>query len=231
MDVLTRIIVPEGARDVWLADALVTPVSNPSGGTAGSLHAGGTKLELNDSSDNAGGPSNAGFPYSSGRHQWEFDIERVFSGSGTVVCRVRNITDSTNLVTQTVNFDGPGRQTVLLEADITDADLYQPQVDDPTGSPIIFDVYSIKHGAPPYLLQNEQAHTDPQHGTVHKRDSSGNLVGVLATEGTVPLMVGPGLTAIFIIPLDAPKPGYTEPESVKGRTVTVTATGSPRYLS
>jgi hypothetical protein len=230
MDVLTRIIVPSGAPETWLGSELVTPVANPAGGTAGTVNV--NDLVLDTTTDNCGTPPNAGQVWAVGRHKVSFDITNgsTYAGGSPLVYRVRNITDSNDAVALTVSngYALGERRTTVLEFDSVAGKSYQPQLDDPLIAG--FRVHAITHEFIPYLAQNEQAHTEPDNGIVHKRDSAGNLLGVLGTEGTVPLMVPPGLTAIFIIPLDVPKAGYTEPESVKARTVSVTATGSPRYL-
>lgn len=222
-DVLTRIVVPGGSSATTLGQDLVTPVTNPSGGTAGTTD--GTTFVFDTTSDNAGLGPNTGTVQATGRYRWTVRA-RMLGGSATLLLRVRNITDSTTLASKTVTVDSTN-QDFVLEADIPDGDAYQFQLDDPSTTVLL--VSYVSHEFIPALGQNEQAHTDPESGQVLKRDSSGNLIGNLAIEGEVPSYVSPGLTAIFIVPLDVPLPGYTEPQSVKGRTVTVTATGSPRH--
>lgn len=92
-------------------------------------------------------------------------------------------------------------------------------------------IHSIGHEFTPSILQNEQVRSDPFRSTVEKLESDGDVVLTLNTEGGVPFWLPPGLTAIFVVPLDAPLPGYDHPQSVKARTVQFSAKGAPRYLS
>jgi hypothetical protein len=240
VDTLTRIVVPGGATEQWLGSELATPpyklTADPTW-IAGSVP--GDYLLLNANNEGGGAPPNTGQGWPEGRHRLTFKIQGSpvgFNLALTVKWRVVSVGGGgagSEVASGTRTFTSglqAGTFTETLEFDSAAATSYQPQVVLTAYTSGELRAWQIDHSFVPYLAQNEQAHTEPDNGIVHKRDSSGNLVSVLSTEGSVPLMVPPGLTAIFVIPLDVPKPGYTEPESVKARTVTVTATGSPRYL-
>jgi len=225
---MTRIVVPDGAAQQWLGSELVTP-SNPAGLTAGTLV--GSVLQLTDNNDAGGTPPNTGLAWPVGRHRVVFKVNAVSDFTLDWAYRIRNITDSTYAVEVNITNDlgGGNPRSVALEFDSVAGKSYQPQVVK-TGGAFRVDVLDITHTFIPFLAQDDQFHSEPDNQVVHRRDSSGNLLTELETEGEVPFDVPPGLTAIFVVPLDIPRPGYKEPESVKGRTLTVSVKGAPRYV-
>jgi hypothetical protein len=239
-DVLTRIVVPGGGTEQWLGSDLTTPpyklTADPTW-IAGTYEIPTPALNLNATNEAGGVPPNTGQTWNVGRHVVTFALRENAGLSPSTVYKWRIVQvgsagsgSEAAVGTHTVSTEGNVFVTRQLTLDVATAQPYQPQVNVTTYGNAVILVNSITHEFIPVLSQNEQAHTEPDNGIVHKRDSSGSLLGVLGTEGQVPLMAPPELTAIFIIPLDVPKAGYTESESVKARTVTATAEGPPRFL-
>lgn len=226
MDEITRIVVPGGSSETWLGSQLLTP-TNPAGLSAGTVS--GTGLVLDANNEAGGTPPNTGLAWPVGRHRLTYNVT-VTQGSLNYAVVVRNITDSTDAAIATYGLIGTFSH--VLQVDSVAGKSYQPQVKITAvaGSPSMR-VTSIAHEFVPFLAQNDQARSDPERTTVEKLESDGDLVATLSTEGSVPFWLPPGLTAIFVVPLDVPKGvGYTDPESVKGRTVQFSAKGAPRYL-
>jgi hypothetical protein len=231
-DAQVRISAPGGSVQTWLGRELTTPVTNPGGGTAGAVT--GDLLELDTTTDNAGTPPAAGSITDTGRHVTTFRISPDNAAVGdTVVCRIRNITDSTTTIT-TTRVITLGLNTVNLAWDAVAGKTYQAQVDDPSvaGAAGRISIASISDAFLVYLSQNEKVRADPgsvpSRSVVEKLNSSSALVGNLSATG-VPFWIPPGLSLIGFEALDAALAGYEEPSALNARTLTVQANVTPMF--
>jgi len=233
-------VVPGGASETWLPADLLT-ASPPYKLTADPTWVAGSivtsRLRLDGINEAYGAPPNTGFAWPAGRHRITISGDaNIFTGSLTRKLRVVSVGGG-GAGSEVAAFTETHEETKLgadgsVEFDsVGGGTLYQPQhmITAFSGNSL-FDTFWMRHDFIPALSQDEQFHAEPDNQVVHKRDSSGNLISELETEGEVPFDVPPGLTAIFIVPLDIPRPGYKESESVKGRTLTVSVKGAPRYV-
>lgn len=231
---ISTIYVPGGSTEVWTGSQLVTPVANPSGGTAGTVA--GSVLALDTTTDNAGTPPNTGVQWVAGRHEASVNISNN-QVTKTVVFRVRNITDSANVTSTTISVPSNGRAGATLRWDIgvgTDSatDFYQIQVDDPSAAGL--NIESFTHIFVPVIASGEEAHSDPTPGMtmLHKMDSADTIVLPLGVEGPLPLWLAPGLNCIYVqyaeVPVTTGAPGG---ESKLTRDCMVMVTYSPRYYT
>jgi hypothetical protein len=217
------VVVPGGSQTVTHGADLLTPVTNPAGGTAGVVS--GTYLLLNTTTNNAGIGAATGTVLPAGLHQvtWRF----LVSGTSTIRCVVRNITASADVVSVTKTF-GNGERSfqTLFVADGTSA--YQEQVDDP-GAANVFQVQSITRTFYPALARNESARTDPARSTVDRLDTSGNVSGYLGNEGASMATLEPGDNHLMIRCDEVPLLGFAEGQNQLERTPTVSVIYPPRY--
>jgi hypothetical protein len=234
-DELTRIVLPGSSAEQWLGSELASPpyklTADPTW-VAGAIS--GSFLILDAINEGGGAPPNTGTPWPAGRHRLAFTYQAQAGGLASIRVRVVSVGGggAGSLVASTTWGHGAGQGNVVtrvLEFDSQPGTSYQPQiVVIDMSSAKTFTVHSISHEFTPALLQGEKFHTDPDNQVVHRQDSAGALLSELETEGEVPFdSVSPGPTAVFAIPLDIPRPGYAESESVKGRTLALTAVGPP----
>lgn len=216
----------------WLGSILITPVSNPAGGTAGAVV--GTAMQLGNV-NNCGTPNKGAWP--AGVHRFTFHLRNTFT-DGEVAVRVvvRNITDSLDTATAYVTIprrrggvDGAG--TASLYPTLVAGKTYQAQVD----AAIAFvglgtiNVDEIERTPFPALVAREEFATDPAIPQVVVRDSSGRLSREAGVAGAVPDNLEPGLNLLYIDMLDPERVGFTDAESVLTRRGTLAVTHAPRY--
>jgi hypothetical protein len=216
----------ESSTTTTLGKDLVTPVSNPAGGTAGAVSV--NALSFDQTTDNAGWGSNTGDITVAGRYKVDYTVR---TGLGqTALLRVRNITDSTDTVSKTITGNGT-LMTDTLSFDAVAGKAYQPQVDDPSGANT-WDVRSISVTQIPVLTQNERLRADPgsvpSRYAVEKLSSTGTLIGK-AEADVVPFWLPPGLSLLVLDAGDAKTSPYEGPISALDRTLTVTPTVHPRW--
>jgi hypothetical protein len=227
----------EGGSVTWLGSELVSPVTNPGGGTAGLFSS--TTCGFTDLTDNAGSPPAAGSITEPGRHTVTFHTKRYGGTSGqTLTYRIRNITDSANtattVITMTAAEDAANamNRTTKVKFDAVAGKVYQAQVDDPSSVTFLWDIFSIKDSFIPTVGQNEKVRTDPgivpSRAAVEKLNSSSALLGNMDATG-VPFWIPPGLSLIGFEALDASITGYEEPQSFNARTLTVQANVTPMF--
>lgn len=221
----------EGSTEFWLGSELVTPVSNPAGGTAGAVQ--GTQMKLDDTADNAGTPPNTGMAWPVGRHTVTFSLVRSASASPmTCNVRIRNITDSTNDATQSVTLQPSEAKEVTLILDSVSGKSYQPQVDDPSQINQLR-VVSIAHAFVPTGGSGEKVRTDP--GSVPSRyiaeklDSSNNVLQSLSVEGDVPVICEPGLNLLAMDAIENAIANYAEGQHLNARVLNVSCSHAPRF--
>lgn len=234
---LSTISVPGSSKTTWLGSQLVTPVTNPAGGTAGVVV--GTSFMFNDATDNVGTPPNTGLLFGTGRHRFTFRLSLGDAGgTDSWTMRIRNITDSTDVVSKVYTHDPDEFESVhSLEFDLPSgahatSDFYQAQVDDPTGNVDEMGVISITHEFLPAIASGEEAHSDPERQLLHKMDASDNIMLPLTVEGSLPIWLAPGLNALYLHYVDVPVvSGAPGGNSVLTRDCAVTIQFAPRYLS
>ena len=225
-----RVIVPGGVKTSTLGKNLLTPVSNPAGGTAGTVPSGSTSLKLDTTTDNAGVGGTGGVVYAAGRYRvtWKFKIQGLASGAtATIKPTIRNVTGSTNVYQVTVGYrNGTKQFTTDFYADGTTA--YQVQVDDPSVANVYY-IQSIDVEALPALARQESVRTDPMRFSVDKLDSSGALNSYLGNEGELMATLDPGDNHLFIVPDEVPAIGNNVRENKLERIMDVTVSYFPRF--
>jgi hypothetical protein len=231
-----HISAPPGATNTWAGSELVSPVTNPGGGTAGFVASG--TMNFDTTTDNAGTPPAAGSITETGRHRATVRVKHPIGTAGDVcTVRVRNITDSTTTVTTTLTqtaaevASGLDR-TVTLDFDAVAAKVYQVQADDPTGVIFAWNIGPISESFIPTVAQNEKVRADPgttpTRSAVEKLNSSSTLLGTMNATG-VPFWLPPGLSLIGFEALDVSLAGYEEPQALNARTLTVAANVTPMF--
>lgn len=218
------IVTVGGSSTVTLGNAMASPVSNPAGGTAGTVQP-SKGLALDTSTDNVGLSPNTGIVYPAGHHRVRYRLA-VGGDPKTAKLNVRNITGSSDAASRTVTIN-PGTADFYLEFDANGTSAYQPQVDDP--SALIVVILEIEVTYIPALGSGESARTDPARYTVDRLDSSGNVSGFLGNEGELPAILAPGDNQIMVRCDDIPLALYEEGENKLGRTPTVSVIYDPRY--
>ena len=228
-DVISLLKVPGSSEEDWLGKDLVTP-TNPGGLSAGTVK--NNRLRLKAVNQAGGTPPVTGLAWPVGRHKIRFKLDG--NGKLDFTARVRNITDSTNVVSRSLSNRKPSffrDQPLIIEFDSVAGKSYQPQIliDGGVDSGDYLDVLSIRHKFTPYLGANEQLRTDPERGLLEKLDSSGNVISYVALKGGVPVWVPPGRFPVTVIPREIKvHSGATHGESKLARDLTVTATHAPR---
>jgi hypothetical protein len=205
---------------------LVTPVSNPAGGTAGSASGNPDWLNLDTTTDNAGTDPNAGMVLAPGRWRASFYVR--IPTTVTLVIRARNITDSTSPASRTVTGTG-SFETYTLDFTAVAGKLYQFQLDDPSSVGLVTTIESVSWNYIPSLVSGESARTEPGRPAVDRLDASANLNGYLGVEGMVPVVLQPGDNHIMIRCDEVPLEGYSEGENKLARTPDVSVKYWPRY--
>jgi hypothetical protein len=244
-DAQSSVFLPADSSESWLGRELLTPPTSPGGLTAGAVS--GDDMTLSGSTDAAGSPSNEGNPWSAARHVvWIRLSASMGGGSRSFVCRVRNITDSNDAVSVTIDggvtvstptgaytFPVNGSSdniTVVLQFDSVAGKRYQPQVAN-VGSSAQVTVHEISHFSRPTFAAAQRAVTDAEALTVRQVSSGGAILRNLDVRGGIPFWVQPGLNVLYVNPQDAPAAGYSERESVLTRSPTVSINYKPRYLT
>ena len=222
------VIVPPGSITEFGGATLLTPVSNPAGGTAGAVS--GTSLLLDTTTDNAGVGVSSGTVLAAGTWYVVFTLQNVTSSSATVDTGVRNITGSSyasGLITRTLPANSTTTWPHMFTANGTSA--YQEQVDNPSVANAV-KIKSITREFVPSLAVNEYAETDPLNMSVNRLDTSANLASYLQLEGGMPATISPGSNHLMLRvdnPADVDSAGYNR--QTLARTPTVTVLYYPRY--
>lgn len=237
-----------GYTETVPGSGLATPVTNPTGGTAGEVSVGGTvpntAMRLNSATDNCGVQPNTGPIADTGRWRITFDVGTdyaLLSGSTmSLTCRVRNITDSTTTASVVVSWTattyalpGTTRTQKVIEFTAAAGKLYQPQVavtNYVAGQNFV--VYGITLAYVPAVTQSQYIRSDPgsvpNRSAVERLDSTGGFLGDTSSS-VAPFWLPPGLSLIGIAAAETTLPGYDFPSSELTRTVQVDATVHPRY--
>jgi hypothetical protein len=220
------IVVPGGSTASWLGSDLVTPVTNPAGGTAGSVT--GDAMYLLQNTNNTGTPPNAGAALVAGRYRVTFSVSLKGPDAHDGSVRIRNITDSVDVVSRTVALTS-SPQDVILEFDAVAGKSYQEQAYHSVANNSFYRIHSIRREFLPALALNESARTDPTRPAVDRLDSSGNLAGYLGMEGAIPVTLDPGDNHIMVRCDEILLSLYNENENKLARTPTVSVIYSPRF--
>lgn len=221
----SRLTVPEGSTSVVLGKDLSTPVTNPGGGTAGTVD--GTSMKLDSNTDNCGTPPNTGLAWPVGRHTATVFLQLGFTNDQYTVL-IRNITDSTT-VASISRTSGVNAHVETLSIDSVAGKSYQIQVD--VDNTLEMHVTSIDHSFVPYLVQNEQMRTDPGRSSgrfAETLDANGAVLGRLNVEGVLPAWLNPGFHVFYIHAEDVPIPLYEENEDLN-RDLLVEVSYAPRF--
>ena len=224
-----RIEVPGGGTEVWSPTQMMSPVDNPAGGTAAYLdnYPPQIYMYLDNDTDNVG----SGFITATGVHHSTWKLSISTNGSFTCKIRVRNITDSTDTFVETISVPYGATRTFTRSWVAAASKTYQLQVDDPNPYAYGLNVWELSDVFAKSVAQNERIRSDPgstpNRYNVERLTSAGALVTELQAS-TVPFMLPPGLSIVKLMVLDLPLQGYDDPQSVDGRTVTVTPTVYPR---
>jgi len=227
----TIVLVPvTGSEESWLGKDLVTP-TNPGGLSAGTVS--GNDLIMNAANEAGGTPPNAGLVWGVGRHRVTWNLNGKIPGiwTRTFTLRVRNITDSNNAVTQTYSGQ-TNPDEIPLEFDGVAGKAYQAQaVVDAVAGGAELRLHEVRHSVVAALAQNEQARLDPgrQPPVAEKLDANGKLLSFLGVQGGVLGWFPPGLTLVYLDPMDVALSGYNEPESVLARTLQASFAHAPRW--
>jgi hypothetical protein len=201
-DVLTSLVAPAGSTEITLGKDLATPVTQPAAGTAGTVI--GDSLQLDTTSDNCGVPPNSGVPLAAGLHRFTFKLSNQFPDPPeSMLIALRDITANAYEVSQTAIIPATSSKEFVLEALISDANLYQAQVDNPSAANNYVDW--IKHEFIPSAALDQTIRADPHLDklTVDHLDTATppSLIGEWEAVGPVPVWLPPGLAAVFGIPL------------------------------
>lgn len=223
------VVVASGATETQLGKNLASAVSNPGGGTAGTVS--GNYLLIDTTTDTAGMTPNTGVVLTAGHYRAVWHVQNTNSvTSATLRFVVRNITTSADMASQTLTFASIGNRihefSTEWDADGTSA--YQVQVDDwtGTGSPRIVD---ISYQYIPAIRHDQSILTDPQAPAAYSLNSSAAITGEVGVEGAVPLVLQPGTNIVAARALEVPLVGFTDPESRRQRQMALTLTYFPRY--
>jgi hypothetical protein len=228
-DSVCTLRAPEGSSETWLGSQLVTP-TNPGSLTAGAVV--GNDLVLDTGTEAGGVAPNAGQAWPVGFHIITFKLTKAFTSQPwDYKFRVRNITDSTTVSSgQEVSITGrpnTGERTFRKTFASAAGKSYQPQVELTTVTGGQLQIHSIKHEFIPTIGSGEALKADTYLQAAWKEDASSKYV--IGMKGALPGYLNPGLNLLYIMPGDVPAATQTLPESVLGRTLTLSGLYSPRW--
>lgn len=232
------VVVPEGGQESWVPADLVGGLEtsfNPAGLSNGTIDPVDAAYYMLDATNEAlGVPPVAGLAWPVGRHTitWHFAVHGTGPPDFTFDVRIRNINDSTDDLLD--SFDEGIAPVGVLDTITSTFDSaagknYQPQVVMTARTLGNLRVWGIDHHFTPYIAANEQMRMDagsvPSRYNVEKLDSSDQIVQELAVEeGTVPIVLPPGLSILCLDALEIPGT-----DSENARVMTVSAEHAPRY--
>jgi hypothetical protein len=229
-DRLATMSIPGGSSEQWLGKDLLgggTGSFNPAGLASGTVEGDLYAMDSSPASQACGTPPVAGLDWPDGQNRVTFKIQNSGLVSTVVTCRVRNITDSTDTVTQSITLAVNEVRVLDVQFTAAAAKFYQPQVVWTSGNKMW--VHYIQHRFISAVGSGEAIYTDPENFSIARLDSSGNLMHELEGKGAVPMLLSPGLHILAFQFGDSPQALHDNPESILARSSQVSHSHSPRY--
>lgn len=225
--VIAKLQAAWGSKVLFPGKDLVASTNPASPGAGFVVPDGSMQLQHTSHTNYSVGPAPAtGLSYTGTRGRAVFDVS--ITGNQTITVRIRNITDSTNTVTQAVS--GTGRRKITLDFDGVSGKLYQAQVVSDGGSTGRATIFSIETMRITPVAAGEKVRWDSERMVAEHLDAAGTLLRPLAVIGTPGLWSEPGLVALYMHYGDLGIIGFDRPRSILTRAPVVSCTYRPRDL-
>lgn len=191
--------------------------------------------ELDVQYDAAATVSSAGLPLAAGHHVMAFQLANSGSPgggfSGTIVCRVVDVTAASVAVTQSTPLGTTANNYVTLDFDATGGHYYQAQVYAASLASGYARLLWISDTFTPSIVNAEIAESDAKRYTLLKLDSSSQVEFPLLLKGQLPLVAQPGLNVVYFRFGETSVNGYALASSSISRAPTVSFYHSPSYYA
>jgi hypothetical protein len=230
---------PSNPMDFWLGGQLVTPTS-PGGLTAGTIDADGISLKLSAQNQAGGVPPAAGSDYSNAAVvTFLADLgyqQNGSSGAKIGELRIRDVTAGTYpfpaIDLKPVAGQQYSNKIVPISFAPVAAHLYECQVVYTVVNPGGWGIWVHNIARSEQLaIQSGQVIADAsiRPRRVYAADATGRHRFELTVDGSVPVMLEPGLTLFYLQEGDLRLAGYSEPRNILGHFVTAGVVFAPGY--